>query len=114
MKVNHNSDMCLIAKENDPCIWHKQLCHINFKNINKISKNNLVKGLPKMNFKVNNICDSCQLGKLNKSSFKSKKVISTLQPLELLHMDLFGPTQIQSINHNKYVFVIVDDFSRYT
>ena len=29
-------------------------------------------------------------------------------------MDLFGPTQIQSINHNRYVFVIVDDFSRYT
>ena len=38
----------------------------------------------------------------------------TLQPLELLHMDLFGPTQVQSINHNRYVFVIVDDFSRYT
>ena len=29
-------------------------------------------------------------------------------------MDLFGPTQVQSINHNRYVFVIVDDFSRYT
>ncbi len=67
-----------------------------------------------MNFKIDHICDACQLGKLTKSSFKSKKVISTLQPLELLHMDLFGPTQVQSINHSRYVFVIVDDFSRYT
>ena len=67
-----------------------------------------------MNFKIDHICDACQLGKLTKSSFKSKKFISTLQPLELLHMDLFGPTQVQSINHNRYVFVIVDDFSRYT
>ena len=50
--------------------------------------------LTKDEFKVNNICDARQLGKLNKSSFKSKKVISTLQPLELLHMDLFGPTQV--------------------
>ena len=40
--------------------------------------------------------------------------MSIEQPLELLHMDLFGPTQVQSINHNRYVFVIVDDFSRYT
>ena len=114
MKINHNSDMCLIANENDPWLWHKRFCHINFKTINKLSKNDLVRGLPKMNFKVNHIYDACQLGKLTKSSFKSKKVISTLQPLELLHMDLFGPTQVQSINHNRYVFVIVDNFSRYT
>lgn len=49
-----------------------------------------------------------------KSSFKSKKEISTKQPPELLHLDLIGPTQVRSINHNKYVFVIVDDFSWYT
>ena len=114
MKINHNSNMCLLAKDNDPWIWHKRFCHINFKALSKLSRNNLVKGLPKINFKVDHICDACQLGKLTKSSFKSKKVISTKQPLELLHMDLFGPTQVQSINHNKYVFVIVDDFSRYT
>ena len=41
-------------------------------------------------------------------------MISTSKPLELLHLDLFGPSQVQSINHNKYVFVIVDDYSRYT
>jgi hypothetical protein len=41
------------------------------------------------------------------------KIISILQPLELLHLELLGPTQIQSINHNKYIFIIVDDFSRY-
>ena len=114
MKINHNSDMCLIAKENDPWLWHKRFCHINFKTIRKLSKNELVRGLPKINFKINNLCDDCQKGKLTKSSFKSKKNISTLQPLELLHMDLFGPTQVQSINHSRYVFVIVDDFSRYT
>ena len=66
-----------------------------------------------MKFKIDNIFDAYQLGKLIKSSFKSKKIISTTQPLELLHMELFGPTHVQSINHNRYVFVIVDDFSRY-
>ena len=100
MKINKNKDMCLMVKDNDPWLWHKRFCHINFKSIQKLSKNELVKGLPKINFKINNLCDDCQFGKLTKSSFKSKKVISTLQPLELLHMDLFGPTQVQSINHN--------------
>ena len=29
-------------------------------------------------------------------------------------MDLFGPTQYTSIGGNKYSFVIVDDYTRYT
>ena len=33
---------------------------------------------------------------------------------ELLHMDLFGPTQYTSIGRNKCGFVIVDDYTRYT
>src|SRR5436189_4841333 len=41
-------------------------------------------------------------------------MISTKIPLELLHMDLFGPSRIASINKNRYVFVIIDDYFRYT
>ena len=114
MNKNHNTNMCLVAIENDSWLWHKRFCHININTINKVAKNKLGKGLPDMKFKIDNICDACQLGKLTKSSFKSKKIISITQPLELLHMDLFGPTQVQYINHNRCVFVIVDDFSRYT
>jgi hypothetical protein len=36
------------------------------------------------------------------------------KPLELLHMDLFGPTSYKSIGGNLYYLVIVDDYSRYT
>jgi transposase InsO family protein len=40
--------------------------------------------------------------------------MSTSKPFELLHIDLFGPTTYISISGNKYGFVIVDDFLRYT
>ena len=40
--------------------------------------------------------------------------MSTSKSFELLHMDLFGPTQYTSIGGNKYGFVIVDDYTRYT
>jgi hypothetical protein len=36
------------------------------------------------------------------------------RPLELLHIDLFGPTTYRSIGGNTYCHVIVDDYSRYT
>ncbi|GJR90647.1 ribonuclease H-like domain-containing protein [Tanacetum coccineum] len=39
---------CLIAKakSDESKIWHKRLGHINFKNLNKLVKGNLVRGLP--------------------------------------------------------------------
>jgi hypothetical protein len=40
--------------------------------------------------------------------------MSTSRPLELLHMDLFGPTTYASAGGNLYCLVIVADFSRYT
>ena len=48
------------------------------------------------------------------SSFKSKDIVSSSKPLELLHMDLCGPMRVPSLGGNRYIFVIVDDFSRYT
>ena len=43
-----------------------------------------------------------------------KSMMSTSRAFELMHMDLFGPTTYTSIGGNKYGFVIMDDFSRYT
>jgi hypothetical protein len=40
--------------------------------------------------------------------------MTTSRPLELLHMDLFGPIAYVSIRGSKYGLVIVDDFSRFT
>jgi hypothetical protein len=44
----------------------------------------------------------------------SKTMLSISKPLELLHMDLFGPTSSKSNGGNLYCLVIVDDYSRYT
>ena len=41
-------------------------------------------------------------------------MMSTSKAFELIHMDLFGPTTYTSIGGNKYEFMIVDDFTRYT
>nr|GEZ20419.1 integrase, catalytic region, zinc finger, CCHC-type, peptidase aspartic, catalytic [Tanacetum cinerariifolium] len=49
-----------------------------------------------------------------RSSFKLKAVPSSKGRLNLLHMDLCGSMRIASINRNKYILVIVDDYLRYT
>ena len=82
--------------------------------LKKLVSQDLVKGLPNLNFENNAICDACQKGKQTRASFKSKNVVSTSRPLELLHMDLFGPSRVKSYGGNYYAFVIVDDYSRFT
>nr|GEV78116.1 hypothetical protein [Tanacetum cinerariifolium] len=46
------------------------------------------------------------------TSHKAKNIVSTTRCLELLHMDLFGPSVVQSYGGNRYILVIVDDYSR--
>jgi hypothetical protein len=48
------------------------------------------------------------------STHQSKNVMTTSKPLELLHMNFFGPIAYLSIGGSKYGLVIVDDFSRFT
>jgi hypothetical protein len=48
------------------------------------------------------------------STHHGRNVMTTSRPLELLHMDLFGPVAYLSIGGSKYGLVIVDDFYRFT
>nr|GEX29817.1 putative ribonuclease H-like domain-containing protein [Tanacetum cinerariifolium] len=52
--------------------------------------------------------------KQHKVSYKTIKAVSSIsEPLQLLHMDLFGPTSIRSIDHKYYCLVITDDYNRF-
>nr|GEV27839.1 putative ribonuclease H-like domain-containing protein [Tanacetum cinerariifolium] len=105
---------CLFAKASidESNKWHKRLGHVNFKNLNKLVKGNLLRGLPSKIFENDNTCVACQKRRQHKASFKAKTVSSVNQPLQILHMDLFGPTSVRSINHKTYFLVITDYFSR--
>ncbi|XP_056690133.1 uncharacterized protein [Spinacia oleracea] len=112
--VPHSNLTCLSVIEDDPLLWHKRFGHASFSLMNKLNSKNLVTGLPNTKFAKLSVCDACIKGKQVRTSFKSKGVISTTKPLELIHMDLCGPMRTQSRSGKKYVLVIVDDFSRYT
>ena len=109
-----SDDTCLISFENDKWIWHRRVGHTSMSIISKLSQHELVRGLPKIKFEKDKECEACIQGKHTKSSFHSKNIVSTQKPLELLHIDLFGPTKVASLGGKRYGFVIVDDYSRFT
>ncbi|GJW35512.1 putative ribonuclease H-like domain-containing protein [Tanacetum coccineum] len=102
------------ATSDESKLWHRRLGHVNFKNINKLVKGHLVRGLPSKVFVNDHTCVACKKGKQHKVSCKAKLERSIRKPLELLHMDLFGPVSIESINKKKYCLVVTNDFSRFS
>ena len=107
-------DACLIAKTSMGWLWHRRLAHVGMKNLHKLLKGEHVIGLTNVQFEKDRPCAACQAGKQVGGAHHSKNVMTTSRPLELLHMDLFGPVAYLSIGGSKYGLVIVDDFSRFT
>nr|GEZ14329.1 hypothetical protein [Tanacetum cinerariifolium] len=114
--IPHKNLTCLVAKSliDESMLWHRRLGHLNFKTMHKLVRNNLVKGLPSKCFKNDHTCVACLKRKQHKASCKTKLVNSVSKPLHTLHMDLFGPTSVSSLNHKWYCLVVTDDFSRFT
>ncbi|KAI3693103.1 hypothetical protein L6452_32933 [Arctium lappa] len=107
---------CLVSKAflDESSLWHRRMCHMNFKTMNKLVKNNLLRGLPSKVFSCDDHCVACLKDKQHKTSHKSKEFNTISNSLQLLHMDLFGPTNVMSIGKKSYCLVIVDDYSRFT
>nr|GFA51236.1 putative ribonuclease H-like domain-containing protein [Tanacetum cinerariifolium] len=107
---------CLFAKAtiDESNLWHRRMAYINFKTMNKLVKGNTVRGLPTKVFENDNTCVAYRKHKQHRASYKTKPVSSVDQPLYRLHIDLFGPTFVKSLNKKSYCLVVTDDYSRFT
>ncbi|GJX50516.1 putative ribonuclease H-like domain-containing protein [Tanacetum coccineum] len=63
--VPYKNLTCLIAKASvdESMMWHRRLDHLNFKTMNKLVRNNLVRGLPSKSFENDHTCVACLKGK---------------------------------------------------
>lgn len=111
---SQQEDTCLLTQKDETNLWHQRLRHLNFRNLTRLSKKGIVKDHPKLSKVDNLICKSCQMGKQIRVSHKKVISIRTTRSLELLYMDLAGPTRTESLGGKKYFMVVVNDFSRYT
>ncbi|GJV85162.1 retrovirus-related pol polyprotein from transposon TNT 1-94 [Tanacetum coccineum] len=104
---------CLAKIDENSTLWHRRLGHANMCLIQSLASKELVRNLHKLKFDQH-FYYACKIGKQAHASHKAKNIVSTTRCLELLHMDLFGPSAIRSYGGNLYTLVIVDDDSRYT
>ncbi|GJW20229.1 ribonuclease H-like domain-containing protein [Tanacetum coccineum] len=67
------------ATLDESMLWHRRLGHVNFKTINKLGKENLVRGLPSKHFENDQTCVACLKGKQDKA-FCRTPALSFMRP----------------------------------
>lgn len=95
-KLQTRSESCMLTQNS--FTWHRRLGHIDgiiFKDNGADVKN----------------CEICCAGKMSRLPFMKCESRAT-SILEIIHSDLDGPMETQSIGHAKYFLTFVDDFSK--
>ncbi|GJX37441.1 putative ribonuclease H-like domain-containing protein [Tanacetum coccineum] len=87
---------CLVAKatKDEVVLWHRRLGQLNFRTLTNVQGN--LKGV--------------NTHLLDEEELKKRTI---REPLELLHMDLFGPVSVESVNRKKYCLVVTDDCTKH-
>ncbi|KAK1651545.1 hypothetical protein QYE76_069350 [Lolium multiflorum] len=114
-KESPSPSTCLMAAKHDEgWLWHRRLGHVNMRNLKQLLKGEHIVGLTGISFEKDRVCSACVAGKQLKKKHPIKSIVTTSRPLELLHLDLFGPSHYDTLGGSKYGLVIVDDYSRYS
>jgi hypothetical protein len=96
--LHDKSHAALIGEKVSLDQWHLRLGHPASQVVSQVIKSNK---LPVVSSNLSSICSSCQQGKSHRLHFSSSPSISS-SPLQLLFLDVWGPTPITSVNSNRF------------
>jgi hypothetical protein len=86
----------LVGSSSELWKWHRKLDHLSFDLLSRLSKLNLVRGLPLLRLEKKLVCAPCRHAKMVACSHPPLTDVMTEHPCELLHIDLFGPARVRS------------------
>ncbi len=110
----HLPERAMAAVES-PELWHRRFGHLGFDNLVKLADGHLVSGMKPSaaDFKAagKKPCGTCITSKQHKAT-RPPSDSDTKRPLELLHTDVCGPIQVQSLGGSCYLATYLDDYSK--
>lgn len=89
-------------------LWHARLGHLSYERMKRLAS--IADGdVSKIVFPPEPFCVKCNNAKQKRMKFgrKNKKDF----PLELVHLDIFGPLRTESFHKNKYILGLIDSHS---
>ena len=113
MKTHSHENANTAENTSNMDLWHCRYGHLGADNLVKLSNCDMVDGLDRIakNAKKS-ICEGCEKGKQHRLPYPKSSSSCTTDVLEIIHTDICGPMNMDSIGGSKY-FITFIDFSRY-
>ena len=93
----------------DTSLWRCRLGNMNEKGMKILLSKGKLPGLKSIDF---DMCESCILGKQKNVNFLKTYRTLKAEKLELVHIDLWGPSSVASLEGSRYCITFIDDLSR--
>lgn len=115
LRQTHKVNSCLESEQKD-CLhyWHRVFGHRDPEAIKTMHKGNLINGMKIIDCGINLQCETCMGAKSTRLPFPKKSQSSSKAILDLIHTDVCGPMQTESIGKKRYILTLIDDYSKYT
>src|SRR5690349_12203137 len=102
--------LALTAKGQDNArLWHRRMGHLGIDNLKRLR--NAANGID-FSDSFGTDCQSCILANQTRSPRSGKTSGLTNRPNQLIHTDLSGPQDVQSLQGNHYLMTVIDDYTR--
>ena len=108
---NNDSSVFLTSSNNasdNSIIWHVRLGHIGQERMTRLAREGLMGNLAKVTLST---CEHCLVGKSKRNSFG--KATRASFPLQLIHSDIYGPTNVRARHGGFYFITFIDDYTHY-
>ena len=112
--INTEPDFANVASSKASLdVWHCRFGHINYKYVNELSQKKMVVGMNCSKEDTNQQCEACAKAKMHRVPVPKASRNRSSRPLQLVHSDVCGPMNVNSIGGSKYVLSFTDDYTKY-
>jgi transposase InsO family protein len=94
----------------DAKVWHRRLGHLHYDAMRKLLSKS--RGM-NMTGTMDGVCDGCALGKVHRAPMPDRGEFKATAPLQLVHSDVCGPMEVQSLGGASYFVTFTDHYSRH-
>ena len=95
--------------DSDTALWHNRLGHMSEKGMKELHSKKVLPGLKCVNMDFDEICVH---GKQKRVSFVKTRKENNREKLELVHINVWGPTQVSSLGVSHYYVTFIDEATR--
>ena len=103
---NTKYSISVASTETGAALWHHRLGHMSEKGMQILHSRKLLPDLKQVSLEF---CENCVYGKHKRVSFLKVGKQKKCEKLELVHTDVWGPTQVLSLGGSRYYVTCIDD-----